>query len=269
MTKGPPTHYNARTQPETVSSSRLDATLPKNAARSADMKKQQIAVIEDESDLREVIQYNLEREGYRVLDAADGESGLALIRRETPDLVLLDLMLPRLDGIEVCRRLKADSATKPIPVIMVTAKGEESDVVLGLGLGADDYVTKPFSPKELIARVRAVLRRGQVKEDRGPRERIEAHGLLIDSTRHEVRVDGEPVALTATEFRLLHFVASHPGRVFTRDHLLSRVIGEDAFVVDRNIDVHVRAIRKKLGERRDLIETIRGVGYRFMDSLER
>jgi two-component system phosphate regulon response regulator PhoB len=229
------------------------------------MRKSHIVVIEDEADLREVIHYNLEREGFNVATAGDGESGLKLVRGQQTELVLLDLMLPQMDGLEVCRRLKGDDGTRSIPVIMVTAKGEESDVVLGLGLGADDYVTKPFSPKELVARVRAVLRRGKLREERGPRERIEAHGMVIDTARHEVRVDGKPVTLTATEFRLLHFVASHPGRVFTRDHLLSRVIGEDAYVVDRNIDVHVRSIRKKLGERRDVIETIRGVGYRFLD----
>ena len=142
---------------------------------------------------------------------------------------------------------------------------EESDVVLGLGVGADDYVTKPFSPRELTARVKAVLRRAKTKGDGDRRERVAFEGVVIDPQRHEVKVDGESVALTATEFRLLHFLASHPGRVFTRDHLLTRVIGEDAIVIDRNIDVHVRAIRKKLGTRREFIETIRGVGYRFKD----
>lgn len=232
------------------------------------MTREKVVVIEDEPDIREVIEHNLSREGYNVRSTRDGEDGLGLVKKEAPDLVLLDLMLPGLDGIEVCRRLKADPLTRGIPVVMVTAKGEESDVVLGLGMGADDYVSKPFSPKELIARVKAVLRRGPLKEDSATRGRIERDGVSIDASRHDVRVDGASTAFTATEFRLLHFLASHPGRVFTRDHLLNRVIGEDAIVTDRNIDVHVRAIRKKLGSYRDLIETIRGVGYRFRDDEE-
>ncbi len=227
------------------------------------MKREKIVVVEDERDILEVIGYNLGREGYRVFTATDGLEGLRLIRDEAPDVVLLDLMLPGLDGVEVCRRLKADPVTKAIPIIMVTAKGEEADVVLGLGVGADDYVTKPFSPKELVARVKAVLRRGPLKEEAGVGERIVRDGVVIDAARFEVRVDDKPVTFTATEFRLLHFLASHPGRVFTRDQLLNRVIGEHAVVVDRNIDVHVRAVRKKLGACRELIETIRGVGYRF------
>jgi DNA-binding response OmpR family regulator len=224
-----------------------------------------IVIIEDEPDILEVMEYNLQREGYAVLSRKDGEEGLDLVRREAPDLVLLDLMLPGLDGLEVCRRLKADPIVRRTPVIMVTAKGEESDIVLGLGIGADDYITKPFSPKELVARVQAVLRRGPLREDVGAGERIVRGGLIVDATRHEVLVDGTPATLTATEFRLLHFLASHPGRVFTRDRLLSRVIGDDVIVIDRNIDVHVRSIRKKIDPHRDLIETIRGVGYRFRD----
>lgn len=229
------------------------------------MKRKKILIIEDETDILEMIQYNLERDGYRVVSSRDGEVGLEVAREENPDLVLLDLMLPGLDGVEVCRQLKEDPVTRPIPVVMVTAKGEESDVVLGLGVGADDYVSKPFSPKELLARVKAVLRRAPLRETQGADDKIVRDGLLIDAGRHMVKVDGASVTFTATEFRLLHFLASHAGRVFTRDHLLSRVIGEDAVVVDRNIDVHVRSIRKKLGGQRDLIETIRGVGYRFQD----
>jgi two-component system alkaline phosphatase synthesis response regulator PhoP len=229
------------------------------------MKREKIAVVEDERDILEVIGYNLGREGHRVVTATDGLEALRLIRDEAPDLVLLDLMLPGLDGIELCRRLKADPVTKTIPIIMVTAKGEEADVVLGLGVGADDYVTKPFSPKELVARVKAVLRRGPLKEEAGLGERIVRDGVVVDAARFEVRVDNAPVVFTATEFRLLHFLAAHPGRVFTRDQLLNRVIGEQAVVIDRNIDVHVRAVRKKLGKYSELIETVRGVGYRFRD----
>lgn len=229
------------------------------------MKREKIIVIEDEPDIAEVIEYNLRREGYEVGSSRDGEDGLRLVRSEPVDLVLLDLMLPGLDGIEVCRSLKADPQTRGIPIVMVTAKGEESDIVLGLGVGADDYITKPFSPKELVARLKAVLRRGPLRDDRDAQERIVCGEVVIDSGRHEIQVDGEQLVFTATELRLLHFLASHPGRVFTRDRLLTRVLGEDAVVIDRNIDVHVKAIRKKLGRHRDLIETIRGVGYRFRD----
>ena len=228
-------------------------------------KREKVFVVEDESDILELIEYNLNREGFRVASARDGEVAISRIREEAPDLVLLDLMLPGLDGIEVCRKLKEDPVTRPVPVIMVTAKGEESDVVLGLGVGADDYIPKPFSAKELVARVKAVLRRANLNTERERGSRIERDGVVIDLDRHEVRIDGGVVAFTATELRLLHFLASHPGRVFTRDHLLSRVIGENALVIDRNIDVHVRGIRKKLGEHRELVETVRGVGYRFRD----
>jgi len=229
------------------------------------VKTEKIVVIEDEADILEVIEYNLRREGFDVIASQSGEDGLEKIEKASPDLILLDLMLPEIDGIELCRRLKSDPLTATIPVIMVTAKGEESDVVLGLGVGADDYVTKPFSPKELIARVKAVLRRGQLRDDSDRKGRIVRDGIVVDVKRHDVKVDGESVSFTATELRLLHFLASHPGRVFTRDHLLSRVIGEDAIVIDRNIDVHIRAIRKKLGDYRELIETVRGVGYRFRE----
>ena len=229
------------------------------------MASEKILVVEDEVDILEVLEYNLSREGYRVLSTRDGDAGVYLARKEAPDLVLLDLMLPGLDGIEVCRRLKDDTVTRRIPIIMVTAKGDESDVVLGLGIGADDYVTKPFSPRELLARVKAVLRRGALKDEAGAGERVVFPNLVVDRARHEVLLDGQPVEFTPTELRLLHFLASHPGRVFTRDQLLSRVIGEQAYVVDRNIDVHVRGVRSKLGEHRGLIETVRGVGYRFAE----
>jgi DNA-binding response OmpR family regulator len=229
------------------------------------MKKNKVIVIEDEQDIQEVIAYNLTKEGFEVKCTDDGEQGLQLVKKESASLVLLDLMLPGLDGIDVCRRLKEDQNTRGIPIIMVTAKGEESDIVLGLGVGADDYVIKPFSPKELIARVRAVLRRGMPRDDKASKERIVIEDLVIDVGRHEVKIDGVAIVFTATELRLLHFLASNPGRVFTRDHLLTRVIGDDAIVIDRNIDVHIRAVRKKLGKHRDLIETIRGVGYRFQD----
>ena len=224
-----------------------------------------ILIIEDEHDILEVMRYNLQREGYEVLTSSDGAEGLECAREESPDMVLLDLMLPGLDGLDVCRRLKERSLTRSIPIIMVTAKGEESDIVIGLGMGADDYVVKPFGPRELVARVKAILRRGEYKEEGTEGERIQRAGLVIDAVKFRITVDGEPVAFTATEFRLLHLLASHPGRVFTRDQLLSRVMGEDAVVIDRNIDVHIRAIRKKVGAHRHLIETQRGVGYRFSE----
>ena len=230
------------------------------------MKRERILVVEDEADLREVITYNLTREGFKVIEAEGGLEGLRKAREHDPGLLLLDLMLPDVDGLEVCRRLRKDPLTSTLPIIMVTAKGEESDVVLGLGIGADDYVTKPFSPSELVARVKAVLRRGRRRAEEGPTERIVRDGLVVDATRHEVLLDGKPLRFTATELRLLHFLASHPGRVFNRDQLLRRVMGEHAVLVDRNIDVHVRAIRGKLGRLRDLIETVRGVGYRFQDA---
>lgn len=230
------------------------------------MKRHSILVIEDEPDILEVLDYNLSREGFRVAKSRNGEEGLRLAARESPDLIILDLMLPGLDGLEVCRRLRQDPITRSIPVIMATAKGEESDLVLGLGVGADDYVVKPFSPRELVARVHAVLRRGAVREDKTNGDQITADGVVIDSTRHEVLIDDTPLDFTATEFRLLHFLASHPGRVFDRAHLVSRTIGDHAIVLDRNIDVHIRSIRRKLGERRTLIETVRGVGYRFRDT---
>lgn len=228
------------------------------------MNREHIVVIEDERDILEVIEYNLAREGFEVQSSRDGEAGLAQVRADAPSLVILDLMLPGIDGVEICRRLKADATTRTIPILMLSAKGEESDIVLGLGVGADDYVTKPFSPRELVARVRAVLRRGALR-DIAPLERIRHAGVQVDAGRHEVTVDGLSVPFTATEFRLLHFMAGQPGRVFTRDQLIDRVIGQDAIVIDRNIDVHIRSVRKKLEPYRDLLETIRGVGYRFRD----
>ena len=227
------------------------------------MKKPKIVVIEDEVDILEVINYNLSKEGFDVCSALDGEEGLALIKKEVPDLVLLDLMLPGLDGIEICRKLKTDYSTRSIPIIMVTAKGEESDIVLGLGMGADDYMVKPFRPRELMARIRSVLRRGDfIEEGEGL---VSIDELVIDINRHEVKLEGKKIVLTAMEFKLLHFLASHPGQVFTRENLLNHISSDDTFIIDRNIDVHIRSIRKKLDKHRELIETIHRVGYRFRD----
>ena len=229
------------------------------------MTKMKIVVVEDEPDILEVLSYNLKREGFDVTTALDGTSGLALVEKHSPDLVLLDLMLPGIDGLEICRRIKDNKKLSHIPVIMVTAKGEESDVVLGLGIGADDYIAKPFSPRELIARVKAVLRRSQISDAVEDTDRIEIEGLTIDAAKFSVSYRGRPIKFTATEFRLLHQLASSPGRVFSREQLLDHAFGSNVVVVDRNIDVHIRAIRKKISEDTQFIETIRGIGYRFMD----
>ena len=229
------------------------------------MKKKKIIVVEDEPDLVDVVTYNLEREGYSVLASQRGDEGLNLIRSEVPDLVLLDLMLPGMDGLSICRQMKSDSSTKEIPIIIASAKGEESDVVIGLEMGADDYLAKPFSPRELLARIRAVLRRGAPTADVRD-DRIVIRDLTIDSRKHEVKINNVVVSLTSTEFKLLHHLASSRGRAFSREQLLNRVVGMGVVVVDRNIDVHIRALRKKLGDHSDMIQTIRGVGYRFVES---
>ena len=229
------------------------------------MKEKKIVVVEDEPDLVDVVTYNLEREGYSVLASQRGDEGLNLIRSEAPDLVLLDLMLPGMDGLSICRQMKSDSSTKEIPIIIASAKGEESDVVIGLEMGADDYLAKPFSPRELLARIRAVLRRGAPTADVRD-DRIVIRDLTIDSRKHEVKINNLVVSLTSTEFKLLHHLASSRGRAFSREQLLNRVVGMGVVVVDRNIDVHIRALRKKLGNHSDMIQTIRGVGYRFVES---
>ncbi len=233
------------------------------------MSGEKIVVIEDEPDILEVLCFNLEREGFQVLSAGSGGAGLETVTRESPDLVLLDLLLPGVDGLDVCRRLRSRPETAHIPVIMVTAKGEESDVVLGLGVGADDYIQKPFSPRELVARVKAVLRRVRFDDSRAaPEQRVACGPVVVEPARHRVLVDGERVEVTPTEFRLIHYLVAHPGRVFTRDQLINRSIGEQAVVIDRNIDVHIRSLRQKLGRHRRLIETVRGVGYSFRDDHE-
>ena len=227
------------------------------------MKKKKIIVVEDEPDLVDVVTYNLQREGYLVLAAQRGDEGLNLIRSERPDLVLLDLMLPGMDGLSICRQMKSDSSLSEIPIIIASAKGEESDVVIGLEMGADDYLAKPFSPRELLARIKAVLRRGAPRDV--IRDRLVIRDLVIDSGKHEVRIEDEIISLTSTEFKLLHHLASSKGRAFSREQLLNKVVGMGVVVVDRNIDVHIRAVRKKLGNHSNMIQTIRGVGYRFVE----
>jgi two-component system phosphate regulon response regulator PhoB len=228
------------------------------------MSKEHILVIEDEEDILAVIHYNLAKEGYRVTSRTTGEEGLREARDSSPDLVLLDLMLPGMDGMEVCRRLRKDPATASIPVVMLTAKGEEADIVVGLEAGADDYVTKPFSQKVLLARIKTVLRRREQErgEKVGP---IRVHELLIHPGRNEVLVADEPVELTYTEFRVLSLLASRPGWVFSRTQIVDAVRGEGYAVTDRAVDVQIVGLRKKLGECGRYIETVRGVGYRFRE----
>ena len=227
--------------------------------------RKKIVVVEDEPDILEVIRYNLEREGFEVFTALDGKAGLDVIEQQQPNLILLDLMLPGIDGLEICRRVKANPRLQDVSVIMVSAKGEETDIVIGLGIGADDYVSKPFSPRELLARVNAVLRRSE-KEPAESNQRIHCDGLMIDPAKHKVMLADEELKLTATEFRLLYQLANNAGQVFSRDQLLNHALGSDAIVVDRNVDVHIRSIRKKMGDEVQFIETIRGIGYRFRDS---
>jgi DNA-binding response OmpR family regulator len=237
------------------------------AAPAARQGKRRILVVDDEKDLVDLITYNLTRGGYDVLTAHDGNQALELAQRDIPDLIVLDLMLPGIDGLDVARRLKADSRTAAIPIVMLTAKGEETDVVVGLTLGADDYVTKPFSMKILLARINTVLRRGEPPAAGGAGGgTLKAGPLTIDSLKHEVTVDGEPVRLTLTEFKLLSALVSARGRVLTRDQLMDKAMGTDVFVTDRAIDVHITSIRKKLGSANWLVHTVRGVGYRMQES---
>ncbi|MEW6266782.1 MAG: response regulator transcription factor [Thermodesulfobacteriota bacterium] len=225
------------------------------------MVTETILVVEDERDILDLIEYNLHEAGYHVLRAMNGQEALDLARKQRPDLVVLDLMLPGLDGKEVCRRIKQDESLRQIPVVMLTAKAEEVDRIVGLELGADDYMTKPFSPRELVLRVKAVLRRTLAPPELPAVIRFP--GLVIDSERHRVEVGGEEIVLTATEFKLLSHLASRPGRVQTREMLLDEVWGYPYEGYARTVDTHVRRLRKKLGPLKDCVETIRGVGYRF------
>jgi len=228
------------------------------------MAERQILVIEDEEDILEVITYNLTKEGYRVVGVISGEDGLKAAQNAPPNLIVLDLMLPGIDGLEVCKILKHDDRTAHIPIVMLTAKGEETDIVIGLELGADDYITKPFSPRVLIARVRALLRRAVV-ESVSETDTIRVHDLVITPGRHEVSVGSKPVTLTFTEFKILHTLARKPGWVFTRYQIVNAVRGEDTIVTDRSVDVQIVGLRKKLGPAGKYIETVRGVGYRFRE----
>jgi two-component system, OmpR family, alkaline phosphatase synthesis response regulator PhoP len=233
-------------------------------AKSRLSTRERILVVDDEEDLLELVNYNLSKEGYRVNCVGTGEEALEEARKQLPDLIVLDLLLPTVDGLEVCRLLKSDANTQHIPIIMLTAKSEEADVVAGLELGADDYLTKPFSPRVLLARIKALLRR-KSKDESSDTGTIRVRGLVIHPGRHEVLLNSQAVDLTYTEFKLLHFLARKPGWAFTRGQIVDAVKGEDYPVTERSVDVQVVGLRKKLGDFGANIETVRGVGYRFRE----
>lgn len=228
------------------------------------MFKEKILVVDDEEDILELVKYNLEKEGFRVHCVDSGEAALTHVREDSPDVIVLDLMLPGVGGLDVCRELKTRPETALIPIIMLSARSEDADIVAGLELGADDYVTKPFSPRVLLARIRSVLRRRLPPEPDRP-DILKIHGITIDPSRHEVLVDEEVKSLSASEFRILHLLARRPGRVYSRGQIISAIRGDDYPVTDRSVDVAIAGLRKKLGEAGQVIETVRGVGYRFRD----
>ncbi|MBN2444261.1 MAG: response regulator [Spirochaetales bacterium] len=231
------------------------------------MALKHILVVEDDKNILELIEYNLNKKGYKITCVSTGENALMAVGEQKPDLILLDLMLPGIDGITICDLLKNSDTTKDIPVIMVTAKGEEEDVVKGLKVGADDYVTKPFSINVLLARIAAVLRRsGGKSSGKGEVEQpLLIHDLSIDPVRHKILLQNKPIELTLTEYKILYYLARHPGRVFTRYQIVEAVRGEGYVVTERSIDVLIFGLRKKLGELEDYIETVRGIGYRFKE----
>jgi two-component system phosphate regulon response regulator PhoB len=231
------------------------------------MARARIFVVEDEPDILELVRYNLVQHGYEVACALSGEEALAQIRSRPPDLVVLDLMLPGVDGLEVCKTLKREVRTADIPILMLTARSEEADIVTGLELGADDYLIKPFSPRVLLARIRAVLRRQRTAAPEATEELLRG-ALVIRPGRYEVLVHGQAIQLTRSEFRILHLLARRPGWVFTRNQIIDVAQGEDATVTARSVDVHMVSLRRKLGASGEVIETMRGVGYRFKDPEE-
>lgn len=233
---------------------------------SATRPRTRVLIIEDERALTEVLTYNLQREGYDTFVAHDGQDGLTRARTLLPDLLLLDLMLPGMSGLEVCRQLRAADRTRDIPIIMLTAKAEETDQIVGFSLGADDYVTKPFSVKVLLQRIKALQRRHETGSEAG--DMVEHLDVRIDRVRHQASVHQKALDLTPTEFRLLECLVRQPGRAFTRAQLMDAAIGDGALVLERTIDVHIKTLRRKLGKSADLIETVRGVGYRFRESLK-
>lgn len=228
------------------------------------MAQTYILVVDDEEDIRSILDYNLIKEGYEVTCVSSGEEALKAARDRQPELMILDLMLPGINGLDVCRRLKRDPGTEDIRIIMLSARGTEADIVTGLELGADDYVTKPFSPRELIARVRSVLRRSQ-RSGEPDSAVLSRDTIKVHVERRDVHVDSTPVSLTATEFGILHLLIKHPGWVWTRDQIIEHVRGDNYSVTDRSVDVHITSLRKKLGSAGQLIETVHGVGYRFKE----
>lgn len=230
------------------------------------MGKERILVVEDECDIRELVRHNLVKEGYNLTCVSSGEDALTAAFASLPDLIILDIMLPGIDGLNVCRMLRQDARTREIPIMLLTAKTSDEDVVVGLEVGADDYITKPFSPKVLAARVRALLRRDRLPAPSGD-SCINRCGIIIDSDKYTVEAGGVPIKLSATEFRLLSVLARNEGRVLTRDQLIDSVHGTDYAVTSRSVDVQVVGLRKKLGEQGGCIETVRGVGYRFREEV--
>ncbi len=227
------------------------------------MGRGRILTVEDDRDIVEMLTYNLTADGYEVVSAFTGKDGVALAKREQPDLIILDIMLPVIDGFEVCRILKNTDATAHIPIIILSAKSQEADKVVGLEMGADDYVTKPFSPRELLARIKAVLRRR--RERLYAAVEIKRGQVVIDGAKHKVCVRGQQVELTTTEFRLLECLARRPGVVLSRSEILDAVGGDEAMVCDRTVDAHIKSLRRKLGRAKDYVETVRGAGYRFRE----
>lgn len=231
------------------------------------MAKKKILVVEDDRDISELITYNLEREGYEIACLYDGSQAVDFVHKRKPELIILDLMLPEVDGIEICRTLKSDAATKHIPIVMLTAKSEEADVVVGLQMGADDYIPKPFSPKVLVARIKAITRRtADIQQSSVGTENTRSFGdFKIDLLKHKISYKNQEVRLTSIEFDIVEFLSRSPGRVWSREQILDNVWKEGKFIIDRAVDVHVRGLRKKLGVADDYIETVRGVGYRFKE----
>lgn len=230
------------------------------------MKREHILIVEDDEDIQQLLTYNLIRKNYQVSCAVHGKQALEMIKEKKIDLILLDLMLPGFDGFEICKAVRKDPANKDIPIVMVTAKGEEADIVKGLECGADDYITKPFSPNVLLARVSTILRRrNEALRESGKKKHLHIYEITIDQEKHEVLVEGQTITLTVSEFNLLLFLANRPGRVYTRQQIIDEIRGFDHFITSRAIDVHIFGLRKKLGNAGRYIETIRGIGYRFMD----
>ncbi|MCM8541847.1 MAG: response regulator [Lentisphaeraceae bacterium] len=231
------------------------------------MSKKKIMVVDDEADIRELIKFNLEKEGFDVVPVSDGETALEEARLRQPDLIILDVMLPGIDGVEVCFKLKSDAAYKSIPIVMLSAKSDESDQLVGLKIGADDYLVKPFSPKVLVAKVSAILRRSDVVSSSSSDDVpvIRMKGLFMNPNDFSVTYKEKPLKLTAVEYKILYFLARKPGRVYTRERIIEQVRGDDVIITGRTVDVHVLSLRRKLGDAADLIETVRGIGYRVRE----